>query len=128
MELHQPAGVRLDLDTSGGPDGAKVKTKPAVNLEELARIERQMSIFDLSPFMLNQPVMDIRPEAQNQRQYFELYIAVKNLEEKISPEFDITGKSMKGWVMVEPDGIENDEQLRQWIERATRFVRTLAKK
>jgi EAL domain-containing protein (putative c-di-GMP-specific phosphodiesterase class I) len=41
--------------------------------------------------MLNQPVMDIRPEAQNQREYFELYIAVKNLEERISPEFDITG-------------------------------------
>jgi len=79
------------LDTSGGPDGPKVRTKPAINLDELARIERQMSILDLSPFMLNQPVMDIRPEAQSKREYFELYIAVKNLEEKISPEFDITG-------------------------------------
>jgi hypothetical protein len=79
------------LDTSGGPDNVKIKTKPAINLDELARIERQMAIFDLSPFMLNQPVMDIRPEAQNQREYFELYIAVKNLEERISPEFDITG-------------------------------------
>ena len=78
------------LDTSGGPDSGKVKTKPSVTLEEMARIESQMAIFDLSPFMLNQPVMDIRPEAQNQREYFELYIAVKNVEEKISPGFDIT--------------------------------------
>ena len=58
------------LDTSGGPDSGKVKTKPCVTLEEMARIESQMAIFDLSPFMLNQPVMDIRPEAQNHREYF----------------------------------------------------------
>ena len=40
-------------------------------------------------------------------------------------EFDITGKRMKGWVLVEPEGIEDDERLRGWIERATKFVRTL---
>jgi TfoX/Sxy family transcriptional regulator of competence genes len=43
-------------------------------------------------------------------------------------EFDITGKPMKGWVMVEPDGIEDDGQLTDWIQRATDFVGTLAKK
>jgi TfoX/Sxy family transcriptional regulator of competence genes len=43
-------------------------------------------------------------------------------------EFDITGKPMKGWALVEPDGIENDEQLRAWIERATKFVETLPAK
>jgi hypothetical protein len=32
---------------------------------------------------------------------------------------------MKGWVMVEPEGVENDEQLKDWIERALKFVRTL---
>ena len=78
------------LDVTGGPDGAKVRTKPSVTLEELARIERQMPIFDLSPYMLNQPVMDIRPEARNHREYFELYIAVKSVEDRLSPEFDIT--------------------------------------
>lgn len=35
---------------------------------------------------------------------------------------------MKGWVMVEPDGIEDDEQLSQWVERAMKFVKTLPKK
>lgn len=39
--------------------------------------------------------------------------------------FDITGKPMKGWVMVEPEGIEDDEQLKNWIDRATSFVATL---
>ena len=37
-------------------------------------------------------------------------------------EFDITGKAMKGWVMVEPEGVEEDEQLKDWIQRATKFV------
>jgi hypothetical protein len=35
---------------------------------------------------------------------------------------------VKGWVLVEPEGVENDEQLEDWIERATTFVRTLPAK
>ena len=37
-------------------------------------------------------------------------------------EFDITGKAMKGWAMVEPEGVENDDQLKDWIQRAKKFV------
>ena len=48
-------------------------------------------------------------------------------EEHVRP-FDITGKPMKGWAMVELDGIESDGQLRAWIERATTFVETLPAK
>jgi hypothetical protein len=40
-------------------------------------------------------------------------------------EFDITGRAMKGWVMVGAKGVEDDGQLTSWLERATRFVRTL---
>lgn len=79
-----------NLDQGGGGEGGKSKTKPPITLEELSKIERQMSIFDLSPFMLNQPVVDINAEERNDREYFELYIAVKTLEERLSPEFDIT--------------------------------------
>ena len=43
-------------------------------------------------------------------------------------EFDITGRPMKGWVMVESDGVQNDDQLAGWIERAVKFVKTLPKK
>jgi hypothetical protein len=37
-------------------------------------------------------------------------------------EFDLTGRPMKGWFMVERDGLENDRQLAGWIERAVEFV------
>ena len=43
-------------------------------------------------------------------------------------EFDITGKTMKGWIMVEPEGVKDDGQLKDWIGRATTFVKTLPKK
>jgi len=43
-------------------------------------------------------------------------------------EFDITGKPMRNWVLVEPGGIENDDQLKGWIDRALKFVKALPKK
>ena len=42
--------------------------------------------------------------------------------------FDITGRAMRNWVAVEPEGVEDDDQLNAWIEQATKFVRTLPKK
>ena len=42
--------------------------------------------------------------------------------------FDVTGRPMKGWVMVEPDGIETDEQLADWIRQSEEFVGTLPRK
>ena len=43
-------------------------------------------------------------------------------------EFDITGRPMRGWVMIEPSGIRGDIELTTWIERAVDFVRTLPTK
>ena len=43
-------------------------------------------------------------------------------------EFDITGRAMKGWVLVGPEGVEGDEQLGGWIERAKKFVKRLPAK
>jgi hypothetical protein len=40
-------------------------------------------------------------------------------------EFDITGRPMTGWVVVGPPGVEKNDQLADWIGRATRFVRAL---
>ena len=42
--------------------------------------------------------------------------------------FDITGRPMKKWVAVEPEGVEDDDQLADWIERAMKFVKKLPKK
>ena len=40
-------------------------------------------------------------------------------------EFDITGRWMKGWVMFEPEGVDEDEDLKKRIGRAVEFVETL---
>ena len=37
-------------------------------------------------------------------------------------DFDITGRAMKGWVLVAPAGVEGDDQLKEWIQRAVNFV------
>jgi hypothetical protein len=43
-------------------------------------------------------------------------------------EFDITGRAMKGWVLVGPEGVEADEELSGWVRRAVKFVGTLPAK
>jgi hypothetical protein len=42
--------------------------------------------------------------------------------------FDVTGRPMKGWVMVDPEGIDTDDELRAWLDRAAAFVATLPRK
>ena len=43
-------------------------------------------------------------------------------------EFDITGRTMKGWVMVSPEGHKTDEDLSDWVERGVAFTFTLPEK
>ena len=43
-------------------------------------------------------------------------------------EFDITGRSMKGWLMVLPDGFDTDHQLEEWLQRGIEFTLTLPPK
>ena len=52
----------------------------------------------------------------------------KALNEKSVIPFDITGKPMKGWIMVVPEGVEDDDRLKKWIQRAIKFVGTLPAK
>ena len=47
------------------------------------------------------------------------------LKEPHVKDFDITGKPMRNWVLVGPEGIQNDEQLSAWIQRAVKFVGAL---
>ncbi len=42
--------------------------------------------------------------------------------------FDITGRPMRGWARVEPEGWSETGALEDWLERARRFVRTLPPK
>ena len=41
---------------------------------------------------------------------------------------DFTGKPMKGYILVDPAGFENDEDLAYWVERCEGFVRSLPPK
>ena len=50
------------------------------------------------------------------------------LREQYVRQFDITGKPMRNWVVVEPEGVEDDDQLEEWIQRAVKFVKTLPRK
>ena len=43
-------------------------------------------------------------------------------------KFDITGKPMKGWVMVSAEGHQADKDLAAWVERGIAFAMTLAAK
>ena len=42
--------------------------------------------------------------------------------------FDITGRPMKGWVMVSADGCRSDADLAAWIERGVAMARSLPAK
>ena len=52
----------------------------------------------------------------------------ETLKEPHVKEFDISGRPMRNWVLVEPAGVEDDGQLSAWIERAARFVGALPAK
>jgi hypothetical protein len=43
-------------------------------------------------------------------------------------KFDLTGKALKGWVMVLSEALDSDEELNNWVQRAVSFVRTLPPK
>lgn len=42
--------------------------------------------------------------------------------------FDFTGRPMKGWVVVDDEGLDDDEALATWVDDALRFARTLPPK
>ena len=54
--------------------------------------------------------------------------AIIALKEPDVREMDLTGRPMKGWIIVEPDGIDSDRRLTHWIDLSTTFARTLPAK
>jgi hypothetical protein len=50
------------------------------------------------------------------------------LDEPHVRAIDVTGKPMRNWVLIEPEGVEDDDQLTAWVERAAAFVMTLPRK
>jgi len=50
------------------------------------------------------------------------------LKKRHTKVFDITGKSMAGWVMVAPEGLEEDAGLQRWLKIGEAFASTLPPK
>ena len=41
---------------------------------------------------------------------------------------DLTGRPMRGWVLVEPEGLASDAMLGRWVEQGAEFAGTLPAK
>ena len=58
-----------------------------------------------------------------------LRVGTENYEALLSRpharEMDFTGKSMKGMIYVDPEGLKSEEELKTWVKRALEFVLTL---
>jgi len=52
----------------------------------------------------------------------------KLLKKKHTHVFDITGRPMKGWLMVEPDGCRTAKQVSAWVKEGLEFALTLPAK
>jgi hypothetical protein len=50
------------------------------------------------------------------------------LQKPHAKPFDLTGRPMKGWLVVEPEGTKTPEQLAAWIKEGVEFALTLPAK
>ena len=55
-------------------------------------------------------------------------VARRVLTEEHARQFNITGRPMRGWVMIEPAGWHDDARLRRWIGWAVDFTAALPAK
>ena len=50
------------------------------------------------------------------------------LEQPYTRPFDMTGRPMKGWILVAPEGLKTKRQLSAWVARGVQFASSLAPK
>lgn len=50
------------------------------------------------------------------------------LKKPHAKRFDITGKPMKGWLLVEAAGYKTEKQLNAWVKEGVEFTSTLPSK
>lgn len=50
------------------------------------------------------------------------------LSEPHTRVFDLTGRPMKGWILVESSGLATDSQLGKWVDRASNYAGSLPPK
>ena len=42
--------------------------------------------------------------------------------------FDMTGRPMKGWIIVDPEGVQSADDLKHWLEQGLAFAQSLPPK
>jgi hypothetical protein len=42
--------------------------------------------------------------------------------------FDMTGRPMRGWILVAPEGVAGDRELAAWVDQGVDFARSLPAK
>jgi TfoX/Sxy family transcriptional regulator of competence genes len=66
------------------------------------------------------------------KEYLIIRTSIDKAEDLLNSEyitpFDITGKPMKGWVMVSPDYVETEDQLLEMLKLGVSFVKNLPAK
>lgn len=50
------------------------------------------------------------------------------LQQSHAKPFDVTGRPMKGWLLVEPGGVKTEKQLSTWVKEGVEFTSTLPPK
>ena len=50
------------------------------------------------------------------------------LKQPHTRRFDLTGRPMKGWILVEPEGLKTDTKLGKWIQVASKYAGSLPAK
>lgn len=50
------------------------------------------------------------------------------LAKKHTRVFDLTGRAMKGWILVQPRGLKTDAALAKWVDAGIAYAATLPKK
>lgn len=50
------------------------------------------------------------------------------LSEPHTRRFDLTGRPMKGWILVEPAGLKTDAKLGEWVLLAAKYASSLPEK
>ena len=54
--------------------------------------------------------------------------ARKAIESGVALAFDITGRAMKGWVMIPKASLQTPDQFRRWLDKGLAFAKSLPKK
>jgi TfoX/Sxy family transcriptional regulator of competence genes len=50
------------------------------------------------------------------------------MQKPYTHQFDMTGRPMKGWVVVDAQGVDNEESLHSWVDLGIKFANCLPPK